>query len=72
MTYSSSAADRLVAVRAAIDRCLVTQEYTVRGRMQRMASLKDLRALEVELMDEVNASSNSGAMCEVLEVENPR
>lgn len=62
MAYSSSASDRLTAVRAAIDRCLASQAYTARGRSQQMANLRDLRQMEKELMEEANQESQSGAM----------
>lgn len=63
MAYSSSSAsDRLTAVREAIDRCLTSQAYTVRGRSQQVAQLRDLRALEKELMEEANQESQGGCM----------
>jgi hypothetical protein len=66
MAYtSSSAQDRLDAVRTAIAACLTSQEYTSRGRRQRMAELKELRAMEVSLMQEVNAGNDSACMASV-------
>ena len=63
MAYNSdSASDRLSAVRDAIQRCLASQSYTVRGRQQSMAQLRDLRAMEKELQEEVNAENNGGSM----------
>jgi hypothetical protein len=62
MAYSGSASDRLTAVRAAIDACLTSQQYTVRGRSQQMAQLRDLRQLEKELMEETNQEAQGGAM----------
>ena len=61
MAYTSdSAADRLAAVRAAIDKCLTSQEYGINGRRQRMADLEQLRAMEQDLMRQVDVSSNGG------------
>ncbi len=72
MSYSSdSAADRLAAVRAAIDRCLTSQEYGINGRTQRMADLRELRAMERELIDEVQSSSSSGGGLSVGMFERP-
>lgn len=63
MAYTSdSASDRLAAVRSAIDRCLASQSYTARGRSQQMAQLATLRAMEIELQDEVQAASDGGSM----------
>jgi len=63
MAYTSeSASDRLAAVRAAIDRCLTSQEYGTGDRRQRMAELKTLREMESGLMQELNESTNSGNM----------
>jgi hypothetical protein len=62
MAYSGSASDRLHAVRAAIDACLTSQQYTVRGRSQQMAQLRDLRQLEKELMEETNQEAQGSAM----------
>lgn len=59
MAYTSdSATDRLAAVRSAIDRCLTSQDYSIRGRRQVMAELSQLRDLERDLMEEVNLSSD--------------
>lgn len=57
MAYSSDASERLATVRAAIDRCLTSQDYTIRGRRQVMAQLRDLRAMEKELQQEANQVS---------------
>lgn len=65
MSYSGSASDRLAAVQAAINKCLASQEYYVGGRRQRMAELRDLRALERELIDEVNSASSGGGMTSI-------
>lgn len=63
MSYTSdSASDRLAAVRAAIDRCLTSQSYSVRGRQQQAASLASLMALEEKLQQEVADSENGGTM----------
>lgn len=62
MSYESdSPADRLAAVRKAIDACLTSQAYSIAGRNKQMANLADLRAMEKELMEEVGSSSES--MC---------
>lgn len=63
MAYNSdSATDRLSAVRDAIERCLVSQEYGtgVMGHRQRMAELKTLREMEVSLQEEVASAATSG------------
>lgn len=65
MSYSGSASDRLAAVQAAINKCLASQEYYVGGRRQRMAELRDLRALERELIDEVNSASSGDGMTSI-------
>jgi hypothetical protein len=62
MAYSGSASDRLNAVRQAIDACLSSQQYTVRGRSQQMAQLRDLRQLEKDLMEEVNQEAGGSSM----------
>ena len=62
MAYTGSAADRLASVRQAIDRCLTSQAYTIRGRSQQAAQLRDLRALEKELMEEADQESGGGMM----------
>lgn len=73
MAYTSdSAADRLAAVRAAIDRCLTSQEYSIGARRQRTAELRDLRAMERDLMDEIEAGGGSGTMAGLVEMERPR
>lgn len=58
---SDSAADRLAAVRSAISRCLTSQAYSIAGRNQQMAQLRDLRQMEKELQEEVANTSDS--MC---------
>ena len=57
MAYSSDVNDRLTEVRAAIQRCLSSQSYSVAGRSQAMAQLSTLRQMEVELMREANQPS---------------
>lgn len=70
MAYTSSDAQtRLDAVRVAIDRALSTQAYTARGRSNRLAELKDMRAMEKELQQEV---ANSGQMATVGRYVRPR
>jgi len=60
MAYGESATDRLAAVRAAIDRCLTSQEYqTAAGQRQRMAELATLRLMERDLQEEVAQQSGS-------------
>lgn len=62
MSYESDdPSTRLAAVRAAIQRCLTSQAYTVAGRQQTMAQLNTLRAMEKELQEEVGNTSDS--MC---------
>lgn len=63
MAYTGSASDRLAAVRTAINNCLSAQMTSVRGRQLQFAQLKDLRAMEKELQQEVSdAESNGGVM----------
>jgi hypothetical protein len=63
MAYTSdSATDRLAAVRTAIAACLNSQSYTVRGRTQAMAQLRDLREMEKDLQQEVTDSNAGGGM----------
>ena len=60
---STSAADRLSAVRSAMADCLIAQEYETRAsRRKRMADWKDLRDTERELQQEVEAAANGGRM----------
>ena len=65
MAYSESAVDRLAAVRVAIGSCLTSQAYTLRGRSQAMAQLRDLRMLEKDLQQEVLAENAGGSMASV-------
>jgi len=60
MAYSSSASDRLAEVRAAIQRCLASQSYSIAGRSQSMGQLSTLRQMERELMEE---DSQPSGMC---------
>lgn len=63
MSYESdSPADRLAAVRAAINRCLTSQEYSIASRRQRSAELKDLRAMEKDLQQEIQTANDGGSM----------
>lgn len=63
MAYSGSASDRLAAVQAAINNCLSAQMTSLRGRQIQFAQLRDLRAMEKELQQEVSDSeTNGGAM----------
>jgi len=63
MAYTSStASDRLAAVRQAIDDCLTAQEYTQRGKTARRAKLSELRALERDLLAEIQEEANGGKM----------
>jgi hypothetical protein len=61
MAYNSDdAATRLSAVRDAIDRCLKSQAYSIGQRNQQMAQLRELRAMEKELMREASQASGGG------------
>lgn len=72
MAYTSdSAAERLARVRQAIDECLTAQSYTMRNRGKTMSQLKDLRAMERELMQEVNDAVNGGSMCSLGRMVDP-
>lgn len=63
MAYDDSPENRLVAVRAAINRCLTSQEYSIAGRRQVNAELRQLRELEKDLITEVNSASGGDSMC---------
>ena len=65
MAYTTSAEDRLAAVRESIQACLTAQSYTIRSRGKTMANLKELREMEKELMQEVQDASSGGSMCSV-------
>jgi hypothetical protein len=62
MAYTGTAAERLIAVREAIDKCLTSQAYTARGRSQQMALLATLREMEKELEQEVDAAESGMAV----------
>lgn len=68
---SDSASDRLAAVRSAINACLTAQSYSVAGRMKAMAQLKELRAMEKELQEEVDRPQGGG-MCSLGMQTDPR
>ena len=57
MAYSSSAADRLTAVRASIDKVLNSQEYRNGEMGNRMPNLNALFAQEERLQREVDQAS---------------
>lgn len=59
---SSDAATRLKSVREAIDRCLKSQAYSVGARRQQMAELRELRAMERELLREVDQPSRMATL----------
>ena len=63
---------RLAAVRQAISEALTAQSYTVRGRGKVSANLKDLRAMERELMQEVKESSDGSSMASLGRMIPPR
>jgi len=73
MAYSESVTDRLAEVRAAIGRCLTSQQYSVgnTGRMQRMADLRVLREMERELIQEQSSSSGGDSMASLVEFGGP-
>lgn len=59
--YSNAdAATRLAAVREAINRCLLSQDYGTGAVRKQSARLGELRAMEKELMAEVANSSGGG------------
>jgi len=65
---SSDPADRLAAVREAIAACLTAQEYGISARRKQMARLDQLRALEKDLVLEVQATSSGDNMGVLVEV----
>lgn len=71
MAYSTSASDRLAAVRAAIDAILSgAQEYYVGSRRVRRADLRDLYKMEKELQAAVTREANGGIF-RVTEIHRP-
>ena len=72
MSYSSSSAsDRLAAVREAIDRCLAAEMYSVRGRTKQSSTLASLAKLEERLIQEAAAESGGTAMATVGRIVRP-
>lgn len=72
MSYSSSSAtDRLIAVREAIDRCLAAEMYSVRGRMKQSSKLESLMKLEERLIQEAAAETGGSAMASVGRIARP-
>lgn len=72
MSYESdSPVDRLAAVRAAISRCLTSQEYSIASRRQRLADLNQLRQMEKELQEEVAQSNSGGSMSSLGVIASP-
>lgn len=68
MAYDDSVSGRLTAVRAAINGCLLAQDYTASGQRVQMARLMELRQLEKELMAESEYSNDGGGMCSLGQV----
>lgn len=69
MAYTSDdPSDRLAAVRAAIDRCLTSQEYGTGNRKQVAARLDFLRQLERDLIEEVANTTGGDSMASLAEV----
>ena len=69
MAYSTSASDRLAAVRASIDNVLSSQEYGVGSRRNRRAELSTLFKMEQTLIAQVEAES--GGMVTVARIDRP-
>lgn len=70
MSYESdSPVDRLAAVRAAISRCLTSQEYSIASRRVRNAELSALRAMEKDLMEECQMAADSSVSMSELGVQ---
>ena len=66
MSYDSDdPATRLAAVRSAIADVLKSQAYTVAGRSQQRAQLRDLREMEKELMQEVAAAGGGFSLGQI-------
>lgn len=67
-----AAADLLTEVETAISACLNSQSYSIRGRMQQRANLRELMEFRRQLISEVaDASANSGSMASVGQIDNP-
>lgn len=66
----ATASELLTQVESAITACLTAQSYTVAGRSKQMAQLAELRNFRKELLDEINAGSeSSGSMCSLGQME---
>lgn len=69
---SSSPATRLLAIRQAIDRVFASQEYIERGKGSTRARLDHLLAAEAAILarhPELEATADSGPMCQVVQVQ---
>lgn len=72
MAYAStSAADRLAAVRVGIDKVLNGQEYWVNGRKVRYADLSSLMELERELSWEAAQEDGSVPVFSPIQIDSP-
>lgn len=67
----ATAAELLAEVDTAISACLTSQSYTLRGRTQQRALLRDLMAARKDLLVEVQDGSNSGQMASICEMVPP-
>lgn len=61
----ASAQDLLTACEAALLKCMVSQEYYVGGRRQRMADIDKLTKLRDHLKQEVLAESGGDSMTSI-------
>lgn len=68
MAYDDTVSGRLAAVRAAINGCLLAQDYTASGQRVTMARLAELRQLERDLMQEGQVAAD-GPMCSLGQIE---
>jgi len=65
-------AEKLVAVEAAIDRCLDAQEWqTASGRRMLNAQLSQLTKREESLIARIAGATNSGSMASVGQIRRP-
>lgn len=61
---SLSAQDLLDQTNAAISACLTAQSYSIAGRQKQMAELASLRDFRIQLLNEIQAGTeSSGGMC---------
>jgi len=71
MAYDSSVANRLVAVRDAINTCLLAQRYGIVSRSKEMPALSVLRTMERELEAELAREGGTEPILSVVQIDRP-